>query len=302
MNDRKPERRGLGRGLSALMADVLPAETGDPSTAPKAALTLPVERIVANPDQPRKTFAPEALRELADSIRQHGIIQPLVVRVLGDTGLYQIVAGERRWRAAQIAQLDQVPVVVRAFTDAEVAQVALIENIQRADLNAIEEAYAYRQLMDRFGHTQEKLAEALSRSRSHVANLMRLLTLPEAVQEMVRTGDLAPGHARALVGRPEATQLARLIVSKGLSVREAEKLAKRDAGPVRTGPRGAPGSEKDADTRALETDLSAHLNMLVRIDHAPGGEFGHLSIRYRSLDDLDLLCQVLSAIPRDYPI
>ena len=302
MNDKKTERRGLGRGLSALMADVLPHTSGDDASAPKAEAMLPVERIVANPDQPRKTFAADALRELADSIRHRGIIQPLIVRVLGDTGLYQIVAGERRWRAAQIAQLDQVPVVVRDFTDAEVAEVALIENIQRADLNAIEEAFAYRQLMDRFGHTQEKLAEALSRSRSHVANLMRLLTLPEAVQEMVRSGDLSAGHARALVARPDALQLARLIVSKGLSVREAEKLSKRDPGPNRTGPRGAPGSEKDADTRALETDLSAHLNMLVRIDHQPGGEFGHLSIRYRSLDDLDLLCQVLSAIPRDYPV
>ena len=302
MTEKKTERRGLGRGLSALMADVLPHTLGNDASAPPAELLLPVERIVANPDQPRKTFAPEAMRELAESIRQRGIIQPLIVRVLGDTGLYQIVAGERRWRAAQIAQLDQVPVVVRVFTDAEVAEVALIENIQRADLNPIEEAFAYRQLMDRFGHTQEKLAEALSRSRSHVANLMRLLTLPEVVQEMVRTGDLSAGHARTLVARPDAEQLARLIVSKGLSVREAEKLSKRDPGPSRTGPRGAPSSEKDADTRALETDLSAHLNMLVRIDHQPGGEFGHLSIRYRSLDDLDLLCQVLSAIPRDYPI
>ena len=302
MTEKKTERRGLGRGLSALMADVLPHTSGNDASAPPAELLLPVERIVANPDQPRKTFAPEAMRELAESIRQRGIIQPLIVRVLGDTGLYQIVAGERRWRAAQIAQLDQVPVVVRVFTDAEVAEVALIENIQRADLNPIEEAFAYRQLMDRFGHTQEKLAEALSCSRSHVANLMRLLTLPEVVQEMVRTGDLSAGHARTLVARPDAEQLARLIVSKGLSVREAEKLSKRDPGPSRTGPRGAPSSEKDADTRALETDLSAHLNMLVRIDHQPGGEFGHLSIRYRSLDDLDLLCQVLSAIPRDYPI
>ena len=302
MSEKKLERRGLGRGLSALMADVLPNPAQEASGAPKTELMLPVERIVGNPDQPRKTFAPEALRELAESIRHRGIIQPLIVRVLGNTGLYQIVAGERRWRAAQLAQLDEIPVLVRDFSDAEVAEVALIENIQRADLNAIEEAFAYRQLMDRFGHTQEKLAEALSRSRSHIANLMRLLTLPEDVQDLVRKGDLSAGHARALVARPDASVLARLIVTKGLSVREAEKLAKRDPGPKRTGPRGAPGSEKDADTRALETDLSAHLNMLVRIDHQPGGEFGHLSIRYRTLDDLDLLCQVLSAIPRDYPI
>lgn len=302
MTEKYSERRGLGRGLSALMADVLPHRAEIDATAPRPELFLPVEQIVANPDQPRKTFAPDALRELAESIRHRGIIQPLIVRVLGDTGRYQIVAGERRWRAAQIAQLDRVPVVVRDFSDAEVAEVALIENIQRADLNPIEEAFAYRQLMDRFGHTQEKLAEALSRSRSHIANQMRLLSLPEEVQEMVRKGDLSSGHARALVARPDAVQLARLIVSRGLSVREAEKLAKRDPGPSRTGPRGAHGSEKDADTRALETDLSAHLNMLVRIDHAPGGEFGHLSIRYRTLDDLDLLCQVLSAIPRDYPI
>jgi ParB family transcriptional regulator, chromosome partitioning protein len=299
MMEKKQERRGLGRGLSALMADVnLEVSRGDAAeTRPE--LYLPVEAISPNPDQPRKDFDTKALQELADSIRQKGIIQPLIVRATGQAGRYEIVAGERRWRAAQIAQLHQLPAIVREFSDAEVLEIAIIENIQREELNAIEEAQAYRQLMDRFGHTQEKIAEALSRSRSHIANLLRLLTLPEGVQSMVAVGTLSAGHARALVTTPNALELAQKIVGRGLSVRETEALVRRSAVPekARRSARGA--GEKDADTRALEADLSAGLGMGVRIDHEPGGERGRLTVTYATLDQLDLLCRALSAIPME---
>ncbi|MBU9697862.1 ParB/RepB/Spo0J family partition protein [Rhodobacteraceae bacterium HSP-20] len=300
MMEKKTERRGLGRGLSALMADV--AVEIDPQTTDRLRrpdLLVPVERLVPNPNQPRRDFQPEALQELASSIRSRGVIQPLIVRDMGD-GRYEIVAGERRWRAAQLAQVHELPVIIREFTDSEVIEVAIIENIQRADLNAIEEALAFRQLMDRFGHSQEKLAEALSKSRSHIANLLRLLNLPEDVQTFVREGKLTAGHARALITAPNASELARQVLAKNLSVREVEALA-RDPSKKGTGKASGPRakSDKDADTRALENDLSANLNMRVTIDHAGVGDGGVLSIRYRTLDDLDLLCRALSLIPRD---
>lgn len=301
--EKKTERRGLGRGLSALMADVaVEADPQSPDRPRRPDLLVPVEKLVPNPNQPRRDFQPEALQELAASIRTRGIIQPLIVRDMGD-GRFEIVAGERRWRAAQLAQVHDLPVIIRDFTDAEVIEVAIIENIQRADLNAIEEALAFRQLMDRFGHTQEKLAEALSKSRSHIANLLRLLHLPDDVQSLVRDGKLTSGHARALITAPNASELARHVIARNLSVRETEALT-RDTGKAGTGKTSGPRpkSDKDADTRALENDLSANLNMRVTITHGGAGEGGTLSIAYRSLDDLDLLCRVLSAIPRDVSI
>ena len=301
--EKKPERRSLGRGLSALTADVsVEADPQTPDRPRRPDLLVPVERLIPNPNPPRRDFQPEALQELAASLRAKGVIQPLIVRALPD-GRFEIVAGERRWRAAQLAQLHELPVLVREFTDAEVIEVAIIENIQRADLNAIEEALAFRQLMERFGHTQEKLAEALSKSRSHIANLLRLLSLPDEVQTHVREGRLSAGHARALITAPNAAELARQVISRNLSVRETEALARdpaRKGTGKSSGPRGK--QEKDADTRALENDLSANLNMRVTIDHAGIDEGGTLTIRYRSLDDLDLLCRVLSAIPRDVSI
>jgi len=300
MTDKKTERRGLGRGLSALMADVhIDADDAASKPSVRPDFRLPVEKIVPNPNQPRRDFSPDALQDLAASLRQKGVIQPLIVRAIAGTDRYEIVAGERRWRAAQLAQLHDLPVIVRDLNDSEVIEIAIIENIQRADLNAIEEALAYRQLMDRFGHTQEKIAEALSRSRSHIANLLRLLNLPDDVQGMVRNGNLTAGHARALITTPNASELARQIVARGLSVREAEKLAKTPAATGTGSARGARSAEKDADTRALEADLSANLHMMVRIDHGPAGDGGQVSIRYRTLEDLDLLCRVLSLIPRD---
>lgn len=297
MADKKPKRRGLGRGLSALMSDVVLSEqSGAPNQASAADHFIPVENIQPNPNQPRRSFTPDQLEDLTNSIREKGIIQPLILRKnKEEPGTYQIVAGERRWRAAQAAQLHQVPALVRDYDDTEVLEVAIIENIQRADLNPIEEAAGYRQLMDRFGHTQERLGEALGKSRSHIANLLRLLTLPDDVQRMLSDGKLSAGHARALVTMPNAAWLARQVVSKGLSVRETENLVKNASVPPRPRTGKAPRT-KDADTRALEQDLSAALGMTTGIEHKSDGQSGQISIQYSSLDELDELCRILSNV------
>ena len=294
-----PERRGLGRGLSALMSDInLSSDASASAATPRPDFRVPIERVVPNPNQPRRDFEPAALEALAASIRQKGVLQPLIVRPKpGVADQFEIVAGERRWRASQMAGLHDIPILLRDLDDAEVIEIAIIENIQRADLNAIEEAQGYRQLMDRFGHTQEKIAEALSRSRSHIANLLRLLTLPVDVQDLVRGGKLSAGHARALVTSDDPSRLAQMAVAKGLSVREMEKLA-RNAATAKTGGRTASDS-KDADTRAIEQDLSAGLKLPVSIVHTIDGS-GTLSIRYYNLDDLDMLCRALSIARRDY--
>jgi len=301
--EKKPERRGLGRGLSALMADInVSAEKSvELQGARRQDSLIAVEKLLPNPNQPRRDFTPEALEGLASSIRQKGVLQPLIVRPISGTDTYEIVAGERRWRAAQIAQVHSLPVVIRDFDDTEVLEVAIIENIQRADLNAIEEAAGFRQLMDRFGHTQEKIAEALSKSRSHIANLLRLLNLPSDVQGYIRNGELSSGHARALITTTDPSGLARTVIEKGLSVRETERLARETSTtPTRT-KKGNEGGrfEKDADTRALEADLGANLRMGVSINHEPGGERGTLTIRYNTLDDLDNLCRTLSQMDRE---
>lgn len=295
--DKKPDRRGLGRGLSALMADINLGPEATPDSGPRQAdILVPVSDIEPNPDQPRKEFDSAALKDLADSIRQKGVIQPLIVRRKSSGRPYEIVAGERRWRAAQLAHLHEVPVIIREFTDAEVLEIAIIENIQREELNAIDEALAYRQLMDRFGHTQEKIAEALSRSRSHVANLLRLLSLPEDVRSMVSSGTLSAGHARALINTPDPVQLALRVVGKGLSVRETEALVRKAGMPKPKGPAKRP--EKDADTRSLEGDLSAGLGMPVSIDHELASERGRVTITYSTLEELDALCRLLAQFER----
>ena len=287
------KRSSLGRGLSALMADLQTDEISAPreGTPREGTLMIPTEQIAPNPDQPRRIFDQTALSELADSIRTRGVIQPLIVRRHPqDTNIYQIVAGERRWRASQIAQVHELPVIIRDFSDAEMLEVAIIENIQRADLNAIDEAASYRQLMTRFGHTQEKLAEALGKSRSHIANLLRLLNLPDQVQEWVREEKLSAGHARALVTAENPTVIARRIIDKDLSVREVESLM-REKSTKPAKPRS--NAEKDADTRALEGDLSATLKMRVQIKHA-GIDGGQLVVTYKDLEQLDRLCQILA--------
>jgi ParB family chromosome partitioning protein len=297
--------RRLARGLSALMSDAgLDGAMGRAQAADgerNAMQSVPIGDVVPNPDQPRQGFDEHELADLAGSIRAKGVLQPLIVRLAGDAaGRYQIVAGERRWRAVQIAGLHEIPVIVRDFADTEVLEVAIIENIQRADLNPIEEAQAYRRLIDQHGHTQEQMGAILGRSRSHVANSLRLTNLPDSVQTLLRRGDISAGHGRALLmaERPEA--LARTVVERGLSVRETERLAKRRGGPDGpsaaggpSGPRGAP-DESDPDTRMLEGDLSAALRMGVRIRHGKPGEGGILSVRYRDLDQLDALCELLS--------
>jgi len=290
------KKRGLGRGLSALMADVTEPETRD--TGPRAAdQMIPIERIRPNPDQPRKRFDAAPLDDLVASIKEKGVLQPLIVRQVGDA--YEIVAGERRWRAAQQAQLHALPVLVRDFTDTEVLEVAIIENIQRADLNPIEEAAGYRQLMDRFGHTQEKMAEALGKSRSHIANLLRLLQLPDAIQEYVTAGTLSAGHARALITADDPLALAKKVIAGDLSVRATEALVKKsqepDTGNIFQGSDKAPkGPAKDADTRALESDLSAATGVKVSLTHKPDGESGSMTLQYETLEQLDDLCRRLS--------
>ncbi|MEP5154636.1 ParB/RepB/Spo0J family partition protein [Planktotalea sp.] len=291
------KNRGLGRGLSALMADVGPEPTPSATTPARPDLIVPIERVFPNPDQPRRSFTPDQLEDLAASIKAKGIIQPIIVRARpSNKDEYEIVAGERRWRAAQMAQLHDIPVLLREFSDTEVLEVAIIENIQRADLNPVEEAMGYRQLMDKFGHTQEKLAEELGKSRSYLANLMRLLQLPSDVQELLVEGKISAGHARALITSDDPSALAKQVVAQGLSVRATEALTKKkpDTG-VSAGAKPRSGStEKDADTKALEGDLSAAIGMQVQIAHKPGGESGQISIKYASLDQLDEICRILS--------
>ncbi|MBX3565382.1 MAG: ParB/RepB/Spo0J family partition protein [Sphingomonas sp.] len=285
---RKP-RPGLGRGLSSLLGDNVPeAPITGPAEGPSAGglRMLPVSALSPHPDQPRRHFDETALEDLALSIQARGLIQPIVVRPMGHN--YQIVAGERRWRAAQRARLHEVPVIVRELDDAETMEIALVENIQRQDLNAIEEAEAYHRLIGEFGHTQEALGKLVHKSRSHVANLMRLLDLPAGVREMVVSGAIEMGHARALVGAPDAERLARQVADKGLSVRETERLARAN----KPSKRKADATERDPDIAALERHLGDVLGLNVRIAHGPKG--GSLTLAYSTLDQLDMICQRLT--------
>ena len=287
MSEERIRRRGLGRGLSALMSDIEPP--GEERAAPRPDRTLPIDALAANPDQPRKRFRDEEIDELAASIRRHGILQPILVRE-AEGGSYQIVAGERRWRAAQRAQLHEVPVLVRQLDESDVLEIAIVENVQRTDLDPIEEAAGYRLLVERFGHTQDAIAEALGKSRSHVANLMRLLQLPEEVQRMVVDGVLTAGHARALITSDDPAALAREVARRNLTVRQTEALAKGGS-PAERGA-GRKGPLKSADTLALEADLSAAMGTRVSVEHdARGG--GKVVIAYHGLDALEDICAVL---------
>lgn len=296
MVDKKAKNRGLGRGLSALMSDVNQEIAPPPSQTPRRPdLFVPVEQVRPNPDQPRRAFNKDALEELASSIAEKGVIQPLIVRKHPtEPNIFEIVAGERRWRASQIAKLHEIPVIVREYSDTEVLEVAIIENIQRADLNPIDEGAGYRQLMEKFGHTQEQLSSVLGKSRSHIANLMRLLNLPDGVRSYLVDGKLTQGHARALVGHEDAQKLADHIVDKGLSVRDAERIAKQGLTKPKTAKKPMVSSAKDADTLQLEGELSAALGMKVAIDHKPNTEGGKVSINYKNLDQLDDLLRALS--------
>lgn len=293
MADAAVGRRGLGRGLSALLEETGPA----PAEGPPAGTgrETPIELLRRNPDQPRKTFDETDLDELANSIRERGVLQPILVRPApGAPGEFQIVAGERRWRAAQRVGLHTVPVLVRTLDDGEVAEISIIENVQRADLNPLEEALGYKSLLDRFGRTQDAIARVVGKSRSHIANALRLLNLPASVREHLEAGRLSAGHARAIAAAPDPEALAQAIVNGELSVRQAEALA-RDANPAEPAakarrPRGAPA---DADTLSLEHDLGEALGLAVKILDRNGS--GEVRVRYETLDQLDGLCRKLSA-------
>ncbi len=295
MIDKKVKRKVLGRGLSALMADVNPVVDGNKDEDNKGLITLSVDQIEPNPNQPRRTFSTDSLMDLSNSIIEKGIIQPLIVRAISKTPVkYQIVAGERRWRAAQMAKLHKIPVVVRSFSDVEVLEIAIIENIQRSDLSPIDEANGYQQLIDRFNHTQDKISRALGKSRSHIANLLRLLNLPNDVQTLLNSGALSIGHARALITRKDASLLAKEIIRKKLSVREVEKLVKIDFVEKQ---KSSFIKRKDADTREIEANLKASIGMRVDINHNTLTEAGEVKIKYKSLDQLDFLINKLEKQP-----
>ena len=294
---------GLGRGLNALFGDAaveapVLASPGSATPAPAAGDSVQhvaVSSIRPLPGQPRRHFDEAAIGELADSIRARGLLQPIIIRYAPDGDGYQLVAGERRWRAAQRAGLHQIPALVRELDDAATYEIALVENIQRQDLNAIEEAGAYRRLIGDFGHSQEELAKLVGKSRSHVANLMRLLDLPDAVQALVGDGSLAMGHARALIGADGAEAIARKVVKEGLSVRAVEALVRAEKGGGRKAPleyKSMDGN-RDPDIVAVERHLSELLGIGVAIHYAGGGK-GALTLKFASLDQLDMICQRLS--------
>ena len=280
-------RRGLGRGLSALLDDGTEENSGlEPAGATRAAA---IERLKPNPLQPRRRFDEAEIENLAVSIRASGILQPILVRPAPDGDGFEIVAGERRWRAAQRARLHTVPILVRELSDAQTLELALVENIQREDLTPIEEAEGYRRLIDEHGQNQDAIARMVGKSRSHVANTLRLLSLPEAVQTLLHEGHLSPGQARPLIGIAAAERLAAEIVEKGLSARQVERLAKRAKTAVEAKP--ARPTTDDADTRALERRLAELLGLVVAIRHK--GEAGEIRIRYETLEQLDDICQRL---------
>jgi len=281
------QKSRLGRGLASLIGDPVLAETKLPPEGEQR--IVPIDQIRGGKLNPRREFKEEDLLELAESIRQKGLVQPIVVRPDRIAGGYEIVAGERRWRAAQRANLHAMPVIVRDLNDQEVLELGIIENVQRADLNAIEEAGGYRELIERFGYTQDQLAEVIGKSRSHLANTLRLLRLPESVQAMVQEGKLTAGHARALVGREDAEALAKRIIDRDMNVREVEAMVQ--AGDISQPSRRA--REKNADTLAFEKELSDVLGLRVEIKRG-SGESGLLVIKYGNYDQLDYIRMRLS--------
>jgi ParB family chromosome partitioning protein len=297
------KNKRLGRGLSALLGEPdVESRGSDTSTEPQATSqsgvkSLPIELIRPNPDQPRRNITAEELKALSDSVAEKGIVQPILVRPINETGAnWEIVAGERRWRAAQIAQLHEIPALVRELTDRETLEIGIVENVQRADLNPVEEARGYKQLIDRFGNTQEDVAQAVSRSRSHVANMVRLLALPDGVLAFLEDGRISAGHARAIATAPDPVSLAEVIVEKGLSVRAAEMLAREALdrpAPEKKSRQAAESRDKDADTRALESDVAARLGLSVDIRH--GAKGGEIRVEYTTLEQLDDVCRRLSS-------
>ena len=294
MNEDTSKRR-LGRGLAALIGemDQLPAAEIGGQTAVSPDRMVPIEFVGRNPRNPRRYFDESELQDLASSIRQHGIVQPVVVRTIADNR-YEIIAGERRWRAAQLAGLVDIPVIIRDVDDRTALEIAIVENVQRSDLNPLEEAMGYELLIADHGYTQNDLGEIIGKSRSHVANSLRLLKLPEPVRDMLASGTLSAGHARALVPTSDPVALAKTIVAKGLSVRDAERIAQNDIKAQSDpghGQTAARRDEKDADTLALERTLSDVLGLEVTVNHKGTG--GQLRISYKSLEQLEEICRLL---------
>ena len=292
--DPSPQRqRGLGKGLAALLGDSMDAGA---STREGALLAIPIEHLAPHPGQPRQRFDEAEIESLAASIREKGIVQPLVVRPAAGDGAaggapYQIVAGERRWRAAQRAGIHEVPAVVRHLSDAESIEIALVENLQRRDLNPLEEAAAYRRLIREFDHRQEDVAQALGKSRSHVANTVRLLDLPESVKTLLADGSLSAGHGRALLPAADAEQLAGTVLRLGLTVRQTEALVRRAGRPRQA----ASARTEDPNLKALQSELTQALGLKVTVEPARRGTGGRLTIAYRELEQLDSLIQRLAA-------
>lgn len=294
MSDEVSKKR-LGRGLAALIGEIDKPVESQSKPSVSADRLVPIEHVSRNPRNPRRSFDPADLEDLSRSIRQHGIVQPVMVRRAADDR-FEIIAGERRWRAAQMAGLVEIPVIVRDVDDRTALEIAIVENVQRADLNALEEAQGYEQLIAQYGYTQNDLGEVIGKSRSHVANSLRLLKLPDEVRRMLADGALSAGHARAIVSTSDPVRLARKIIEDGLSVRDAEKLAQKDADQaggadaLETKSAGR-GETKDADTIALERSLSDVLGLKVQLAHK--GQGGQLRIDYKSLEQLDELCRLL---------
>ncbi len=293
------KKMGLGRGLDALLGEALrgevapqPASISANASVQQGVATIAISDIYPNPDQPRRHFAEEKLAELAASITRHGIIQPIVVRP--HAGSYQIVAGERRWRAAQRAQIHEIPAIIRNFDDAETLEIALLENIQRQDLNPIEEAEAYKKLTELFGHSAAALGDLVHKSRSHVANMMRLLDLPPAIRDLVIEEKLSMGHARALLGSDDALRLAMVVIKQGLSVRATEALVRKARAPAVKSESLRLDNPANADIRAVETHLGDLLGLKVSISQKNATGAGAVTFEYGSLDQLDMLCQRLT--------
>ena len=294
MSSKNERKKGLGRGLSSFLDVDSFGEIVDKKRAEKKVTSvlngptnLPIEHIIPNQNQPRKYFSPDELSSLASSIRETGIIQPILVRKQNDS--YEIVAGERRWRAAQIANIHEVPVVIRELTNEEVVKISIIENIQRVDLNPIEEANSYNQLIKDFGYTQEKVATSLGKSRSYITNSLRLLSLPHSIIKHVQEGKLSSGHARALVGAANSEFLARKIIDENLSVRDIENIVKK--GMAQSDDRiKKTSTKKDVDTLNLEQDIKAALGLKTTIDHNENSGGGCIIVKYKDLEQLDMFC------------
>jgi len=302
MTKKTNKNKGLGRGLSALIADVSSISDSKTSSVSGASTSLGYRsealiNIFPNPDQPRRTFSEEGLKELSKSIEEKGVVQPLIVRRRSNDDGFEIIAGERRWRAAQLAQLDTLPVIVKEFSDNEVLEIAIIENIQREELNPIEEARGYQQLMEKFGRTQEQVSSVLGKSRSYIANLLRLLNLPKEVVNYLVSGEISAGHAKVLVSSNKAIEISRLIIKDKLSVRETEDLVRSfkqldDQKHLKNSNKNVL-KHKDTDTKALEGEFSASLGVRVFIDHKVNSEAGSIILKYKTLEEFDRLRDLL---------